>query len=95
VGAGIAAWITLIAVTGAFRGEQYAAVLGVGTSACFYAAAAVEFRLARGEPLQGRRPIIAVIGAQAIAVFLLALQFASATDFIPVPSISRCHRSTG
>jgi hypothetical protein len=87
VAAGIAAWIILIAITGAFWGEQYAAVLGVGMSACFYAAAAVEFWLARGEPLRGRRPIIAVIGAQAIALFLLALQFASTTNFIPVPSI--------
>jgi diguanylate cyclase (GGDEF)-like protein len=83
----VAAWIALLAVTGALVREQIAAALGVGTSACFYAAAAFEFWRGRGEALRGRLPIIVVVSAYAAALFLLALQFASTINYHPIASI--------
>jgi diguanylate cyclase (GGDEF)-like protein len=81
---GVAAWLALLIVTGGFAPEQIVAALGVATSACFYAAAAYEFWAGREEELRGRNPIIAVVAAYAAALFLLAVQFASTTHFVPV-----------
>src|SRR3984957_4442387 len=56
--AALAGWMAMLIVTGATGHNQLAAVLGAGISACVYTAAATEFWLARGEPLQGRWPMI-------------------------------------
>ena len=80
------AWITLVAVTGAFMQEHFAAALGVGTSACFYAGAALEFWRGRSEELRGRTPMIGIVTLYAITLLMLAAQFALAVDYIPVAS---------
>jgi diguanylate cyclase (GGDEF)-like protein len=85
--AGIVAWFVLQAVTGANAPGQIAAALGLGVSAGFFAAAALEFLLGRAEPLPGRWPMIVALGLQATAVFLAGVQFALATRFSAMPSI--------
>jgi diguanylate cyclase (GGDEF)-like protein len=81
---GVTAWMTLIIVTGALAPEHVVAALGVGTSAGFYAAAALEFWLGRGEELRGRIPIIGIVTLYSASLLMLAAQFASATDYVPV-----------
>jgi diguanylate cyclase (GGDEF)-like protein len=84
----VAGWIGTLAVAGLFTREQYAAALGVGISGGLYAAAAREFWLRRGEGLRGRNPLVGVLMAYAISLLLLALQFASASKYVPVPSVN-------
>ena len=86
--AGAAAWASLMAVTGFYTREQFAAILGTCVAGSLLTAAALEFWVGRGEELPGRRPMIAVVMAHAIAVFLLALRFVSVTDSAPLPSIN-------
>lgn len=81
---GISAWMAAAIVTGMFASEHLAAAFGVATSAAFYATAALEFWLGRSEKLRGRMPIVAVVALYAITLFLLAAQFASETDYVPV-----------
>ena len=85
--AGVATWMTMLIAIGAIVSERAAASVGVATSACFYAAAAFEFWLGRHEELRGRKPIIGVVATYAAALFLLAAQFALATDFVPVATV--------
>jgi diguanylate cyclase (GGDEF)-like protein len=82
----VAVWITMRSIFGVIAPEQFAAALGAGTSGALFAAAAYEFWLGRGEVLPGRRPMIGTLGAYALSLFLLALQFASATNYVPLPS---------
>jgi diguanylate cyclase (GGDEF)-like protein len=82
-----AAWIALLVVIRAASNEQFTIAFGVGISACLYAAAAAEFWLARGEELRGRWPMICLLGLEAIAIFLAAVEYSSSSRFMPTPSI--------
>jgi diguanylate cyclase (GGDEF)-like protein len=84
--ASVAAWVILLIITGIFTREQFAAALGVGISGGIYAAAAVEFWLGRKEELRGRLPIMGILISFSISLFLLALQFATASKYSPAPS---------
>jgi diguanylate cyclase (GGDEF)-like protein len=84
VAGAVAAWMALLIGSGVFASEHLAAALGVATSAGFYAAAALELLFERGEELRGRIPLIGIVTLYAIALFMLAGQFALATDFVPV-----------
>jgi diguanylate cyclase (GGDEF)-like protein len=81
-------WMAMLIVTGATGHNQLAAVLGAGVSACLYGAAANEFWLARGEPLQGRWPMIGLLALEAIALFLAAFGLSSPTISSAAPSMS-------
>ncbi len=71
VAAGI--WNAIPILAGASGNERLAAALAVGSSGIAFVAAAIEFWLNRGEKLQGRRPMIFLLGLQAIALFLYAV----------------------
>ena len=86
--ASVAAWVTLLIITGIFTREQFAAALGVGISGGLYAAAAVEFWLGRTEKLPGRKSIMGILASFSISLFLLALQFATASKYSPAASMS-------
>ncbi len=66
---------------------HFVAALGAVISGCFYAAAAIEFWLAREENLRGRWPMIFLLGLEAVALFLAAVDFSSSTLSPPTPSI--------
>ena len=66
---------------------HFVAALGAVISGCFYAAAAIEFWLAREENLRGRWPMIFLLGLEAIALFLAAVDFSSSTLSTPKLSI--------
>jgi diguanylate cyclase (GGDEF)-like protein len=85
--AALGGWMAMLIVTGATGHNQLAAVLGAGISACLYTAAATEFWLARGEPLQGRWPMVSLLSLQAIALFLAAVGLSSPGISSPLPSI--------
>jgi diguanylate cyclase (GGDEF)-like protein len=85
--ASVAAWFALLVIAGIYSREQFAAVLGVGISGGLYATAAGEFWLGRNEELRGRLPIMGLLVSFSIALFLLALQFATASKYSPAPSI--------
>jgi diguanylate cyclase (GGDEF)-like protein len=85
--AALGGWMAILIVMGATGHNQLAAVLGAGFSACLYAAAAIEFWLARGESLQGRWPMISLLSVEAIALFLAAFGLSSPTISSPTPSI--------
>jgi diguanylate cyclase (GGDEF)-like protein len=80
-------WIVLLIVTGAVANEQLGIALGVAISACLYAAGAIEFWLARGEELRGRWPMISLLGLEATAIFLAAVEYSTSPGFKPTPSI--------
>jgi len=84
----VAAWVTLLVITGVYTREQFAAALGVGISGGLYAAAAVEFWLGRTEKLPGRKSIMGILASFSISLFLLALQFATASKYSPAASMS-------
>jgi diguanylate cyclase (GGDEF)-like protein len=86
--ASVAAWFGLLVIVGIYTREQFAAAFGVGISGGLYAAAAVQFWLGRKEELHGRMPIIGVLVSFSIALFLLALQFATTSKYSPAPSVS-------
>jgi diguanylate cyclase (GGDEF)-like protein len=86
--AALGGWMAMLIVTSATGHNQLAAVLGAGISACLYTAAATEFWLARGEPLQGRWPMISLLSLEAIALFLAAFGLSSPTISSPLPSMS-------
>jgi len=86
--ASVAAWVTLLIITGIFTREQFAAALGVGISGGLYAAAAVEFWLGRTEKLPGRKSIMGILASFSISLFLLALQFATASKYSPAAAMS-------
>lgn len=71
VAAGI--WNAIPILAGASGNERLAAALAVGSSGIAFVAAAIEFWLNCGEKLQGRRPMIFLLGLQAIALFLYAV----------------------
>jgi diguanylate cyclase (GGDEF)-like protein len=66
---------------------HFVAALGAVISGCFYAAAAIEFWLAREENLRGRWPMIFLLGLEAVALFLAAVDFSSSTLSPPTPTI--------
>lgn len=82
----VAAWIAILALIGATGHEYLAASLGLGISACLYAAGAFEFWRTRGERLRGRWPMIILVCLMAVALFISAGQVAI---FFQLPSISR------
>ncbi len=88
VAGGILAWVAAAALVGLCTTEQYVAALGAGISAGLYAAAAIAFWLARQERLRARNSMIAMLTLHAVALFLLAAQFASALDFVGIPAIN-------
>jgi diguanylate cyclase (GGDEF)-like protein len=81
------ALMAALIVASANLSDHVAAVLGTSISGCFYAAAAIEFWLARGESLRGRWPMIFLLGLEAIALFLAAVDFSSSTLSTPKLSI--------
>jgi diguanylate cyclase (GGDEF)-like protein len=83
----VAVLMTVMAITGGSMREQFAAALGVAASGALYAATAFQFWLGRAERLPGRRPLIGIIAAYAIALFMLALQNATTIDYNPVPPL--------
>lgn len=64
-----------------------AAALNAVASAGLYAAAAIEFWRARNERLRGRWSMIALLGAEAIALLLAAVEFHSSAQVAATPSI--------
>jgi len=66
---------------------HFVAALGAVISGCFYAAAAIEFWLAREENLRGRWPMIFLLGLEAVALFLAAVDFSSSPLSPPTPTI--------
>jgi diguanylate cyclase (GGDEF)-like protein len=87
VAACVAGWILMLAITGSFIREQYAAALGAGVSGGLIVAAAFEFWSGRSEELPGRKPMIVVVLCYATTLLLVSLQFARMTDYSPVPSM--------
>ncbi len=84
VAAGV--WNATAILAGAGGYEHLAAALGHGIVGIMIAAAAIEFWLDRGEKLQGRRPLIFLLGLQAIALFLdTVVVFATAPLLIAPP----------
>lgn len=83
VAAATAGWILLLGVIALTVRLQFAVAVGVGVSACLYFSAAVEFWLGRGEELRGRWPMIGLLGAEAIAIFLAAIQYAGSELVLP------------
>jgi diguanylate cyclase (GGDEF)-like protein len=86
--AAMGGWMAMLVVMGATGHNQLASVLGAGVSACLYAAAAAEFWLARGEPLQGRWPMIFLLSVETIALFLAAFGLSSPSISSPGPAMS-------
>jgi diguanylate cyclase (GGDEF)-like protein len=82
------AWVTLQIVAGIFTREQFAAAVGVGISGILYAAAALEFWVGRAEKLRGRMSIMGVLISYSVSLFLLALQFVTASKYAPMASMS-------
>jgi len=81
--AAVGGWIAVLIVTGVCTSIQFAVAVGVGVTACLFAAAAVEFWLARSEELRGRWPMIVLLLLEAIALFLAAIQYSSTTLTLP------------
>jgi diguanylate cyclase (GGDEF)-like protein len=81
-------WAAMMALTGIYVREQFAAALGTGVSACLLMVAALEFWLGRSEELPGRKPMIAVVTSHATAVFLVAVKFAASAKYTPLPAIN-------
>jgi diguanylate cyclase (GGDEF)-like protein len=67
--------------------EHFVAALGATIAGCFYAAAAIEFWLARGEGLRGRWSMILLLSLEAVALYLAAVDFYSSTLSPPTLSI--------
>jgi diguanylate cyclase (GGDEF)-like protein len=84
----VIAWIMILAIVGAFGGEQFAAAFGAGVSGCLYAAAAIEYWRGRAEQLRGRWPMITALGVFAIALFLASASFLTSTHYLPMPAIN-------
>jgi diguanylate cyclase (GGDEF)-like protein len=80
----VAAWLGAMALTGILAGESFAAFLGAGTAAWFYAAIARMLWLGRKEELQGRMPLVGIIATYAVALFMLAVQFTLSAGYIPL-----------
>jgi diguanylate cyclase (GGDEF)-like protein len=83
----VGGWIATVIFASACGYQQLAAELGKGISGCLYAAAATEFWLARGEELRGRWPMVSLLGVEAIALFLVAIEFSFPTFSLPLPPI--------
>ena len=84
----VGVWLAILIVCGATGHDRVAGGFGLAVSACLYAAAAVEFWLARSERLRGRWPMISLLSMNAIAVFLLAIQVCLFRPLLETPSTS-------
>jgi diguanylate cyclase (GGDEF)-like protein len=80
-------WIGIHAVGGLYDRIQYAAGAAVVLSGCFYAAAALDFWLARAEKLRGRIPMIMLLVLHTTARFLLGIKIATAMNIDTLPSV--------
>ncbi|HLW91859.1 MAG TPA: GGDEF domain-containing protein [Roseiarcus sp.] len=80
------AWLAVVAAAGALGQPRLAAALGAGIQACACLVAALEFRLA--EPSRGRGPMTCILGAEAIALFLVAAGFLWSAPPLPLPEIN-------
>jgi diguanylate cyclase (GGDEF)-like protein len=80
-------WAASLALVGALGGQRVAPSFGIATSGLFYAAAGVEFWLARRERLRGRGPMICLLGLEAVALFLGGIDFATSAHLLPTPEI--------
>jgi diguanylate cyclase (GGDEF)-like protein len=83
VAAGV--WNAMTVLMGAGGHEQLASASGISVSGILYAGAAIEFWLHRGEELHGRRPMILLLGLEAIALFLYA--GGAVSSAAPLPGI--------
>src|ERR1700722_3143556 len=81
--AALGVWIGLLVFTALHTNVQLAIALGVAISASLFAAAGAEFWLARTEGLRGRWPMIVVLGSEAVALFLAAIQYSSSALTLP------------
>jgi diguanylate cyclase (GGDEF)-like protein len=83
----VVAWIGIVALTGVLASERLAGALGAGTGACLSGGAAYSLWLGRSEQLRGRIPLIGIIAAWAIALFMLVSQFILVANYVPVASV--------
>jgi diguanylate cyclase (GGDEF)-like protein len=79
--------VAALIVAAASANEHLAAALGAAISGSLYAAAAIEFWLSRGESLRGRWSMILLLGVEAVALFLVAVDFASSEQSLSTPPI--------
>ena len=84
----VGVWLAILIVCEATGHDRVAGGFGLAVSACLYAAAAVEFWLARSERLRGRWPMISLLSMNAISVFLLAIQVCLFRPLLETPSTS-------
>jgi len=86
--AGVAAWILMQALAGAFVSAKLASMLGTGIGGGLYLAGAIEFWRSRAEYLRGRWPMIAALCVFTISLFLVTIGFSVSDHPLPMPSSS-------
>jgi diguanylate cyclase (GGDEF)-like protein len=86
VGAVIALMLVPFAL-GATLDARSAGAVRQAISGLFYAAAALELWLGRGERLDGRAPMMGLLGLQAVALILAAIDRFGSNHLLPVPPL--------